>query len=303
MNKNISNTLQTAKISVKIKRFFTPEIMVRMDGGISSQMHQYLLGRLFAERQIQVSYDLKWFKKYGKDMNGIFERNFELLNAFPTLEFHRVNPMEVFVYKKFRQTRSNYFDHENEDRFLLDLMPPKYLGDYYHSPKKVWTELFSRYFKVDPEILGEQKQLFEEMKQNLQSVAIHVRMGDLKDFNPAYGHPASIEYFQKAVDYFSQKLSKPIFYFFSDEPQLMRNELIEKLSIRRDSYKIVSSDESQKGFTDLFLISACAHQITSKGSLGKFGALLHDSSSKTVVLCDSPTEHVWRERLINPVFL
>jgi len=53
----------------------------------------------------------------------------------------------------------------------------------------------------------------------------------------------------------------------------------------------------------LFLISACAHQITSKGSLGKFGALLNDLPEKIVVLYDDSTEHVWKERLLNPVFL
>ena len=37
---------------------------------------------------------------------------------------------------------------------------------------------------------------------------------------------------------------------------------------------------------DLFLIARCKHQITSKGTLGKYGSLLGDNSEKMVVLCN-----------------
>ena len=54
---------------------------------------------------------------------------------------------------------------------------------------------------------------------------------------------------------------------------------------------------------DLFLIAHCKHQITSKGTLGKYGALLADNSAKVVVLCDDEIEYCWKELLMNPIFL
>ena len=54
---------------------------------------------------------------------------------------------------------------------------------------------------------------------------------------------------------------------------------------------------------DLFLIARCRHQITSKGTLGKYGALLGDNPEKTVVLCDDKVEYPWKELFLNPVFL
>ena len=278
------------------------KIIVKMDGGISSQMHQYLLGRMYSEKGYSVEYDLRWFSRYGKDQFGNFERNFELQKAFPYLDFKPANSLECMVYSRCFSTRSNYFDHTNEDVFLFDITPPKYLGDYYRTPKEFWTN-YQNYFRVNPEILGEQKTLFDEIKQNRQSVGIHVRMGDLKDYSIAYGAPASPEYFQKAMDYISQKIEQPFFYFFSDEPELVENKLLKALSVPSNSYQIISTNGSDRGYFDLFLISACAHQITSKGSLGKFGALLNDLPEKIVVLCDDSTEHVWKERLLNPVFL
>jgi hypothetical protein len=275
-----------------------------MDGGISSQMHQYLLGRIFCEKGYKVEYDLRWFIKHGKDMNAVFERNFDLEKAFPELDFAVANSLESKLYSRFFATKTNCFDHQNEDVFLYNLTPPKYLGGYYHSPKDVWTNLFSKYFSVNPQVLpDEQRKLFDEMSQNKQSVAIHVRMGDLKNYTVAYGHPVSSDYFQKAIDYIREKIEEPYFYFFSDEPELLEKELLEKITVCSNSYRIVDFNGSDKGYLDLFLIAGCSHQITSKGSLGKLGAMLNCSSEKIVVLCDDPTEYAWKERLVNSVIL
>lgn len=54
---------------------------------------------------------------------------------------------------------------------------------------------------------------------------------------------------------------------------------------------------------DLFLISHCTHQITSKGTLGKYGALLNDNIRKIVVLCDDEIEYPWKDIFCNPIFL
>lgn len=51
------------------------------------------------------------------------------------------------------------------------------------------------------------------------------------------------------------------------------------------------------------MIACCRHQITSKGTLGKYGALLEDNPEKTVVLCDDEVEYPWKELFLNPVFL
>ncbi len=63
------------------------------------------------------------------------------------------------------------------------------------------------------------------------------------------------------------------FYFFSDEPDWVRDELIPQLYLTEGNCKIVDINGSDKGYMDLFLIARCKHQITSKGTLGKYGAL------------------------------
>jgi len=300
-SKRVLSFFYAALLNLKIIK---PNIIVRMDGGISSQMHQYLIGRIFSKKGYPVTYELSFYKHWAKDNNGCFERNFDLLKAFPYLEFKKSNWVDGIVYPLLFADKTDFFDHEGEDVFLYDLKPPKYLGGYYRAPKGVWKDLFPEYFHIDHQILDNYSYtIYKEIKENIHSVGVHVRRGDLAVHNNAYGVPASFDYFFKAVSYFYNKIKTPFFCFFSDEPQWVEKELIERLPVIGNQYKIINKNGSDKGYMDLFLLASCAHQITSKGSFGKFGALLCNSKDKIVVLCDDPIEYVWKDRLVNPVYL
>ena len=95
----------------------------------------------------------------------------------------------------------------------------------------------------------------------------------------------------------------PFFYFFSDEPEWVASELIPYLEFANENCKVVDINGSDKGYMDLFLIAYCKHQITSKGTLGKYGALLRDSADKIVILCDDKVEYQWKGVFHNSVFL
>lgn len=67
-------------------RLIAPQVIVLMDGGVCSQMHQYLLGRIFENGGHKVLYDLSFYEEWGTDMDYQFVRNFDLLKAFPYLK-------------------------------------------------------------------------------------------------------------------------------------------------------------------------------------------------------------------------
>ena len=247
------------KIKCKIYRFLlkngmlAPKVVLLMDGGVCSQMHQYLLGHLLGQKGYRVEYDLTFFKEWGSDMDYHFVRNFDLQKAFPYLSVKKASKVAVDVYKrKYYNLGNNTLSRENDFSFLQK-KPPVYLGGYYHVP--------------------------------------------------AYGKPASLEYFKSAVAYMQDRDMSSFFYFFSDEPDWVRDELIPQLYLTEGNCKVVDINGSDKGYMDLFLIACCRHQITSKGTLGKYGALLEDNPEKTVVLCDDEVEYPWKELFLNPVFL
>lgn len=285
------------------KRIIRPKVIALLDGGICSQMHQYLLGQLYVRKGYTVHYDLAFYEEWGSDLNFQFVRCFDLLKAFPYLKIKTASKTAVNVYKRKFGYVGNNTNKKTNDFSFLERKPPIYLGGYYHLPLKLWLEMYRELFKIDVEVLDiSSKELYRDIDARHNTVAVHVRRGDLKVEVYSYGQPASLTYFQNAISYFQNKLSSPFFYFFSDEPLWVSQELIPFLKIF-DNYLVVDLNGSDKGYMDLFLIAACEHQVTSKGTLGKYGALLMDNADKYVTLCDDTTEYEWKQLLNNPVFL
>lgn len=289
--------------SLSFLKPFNPEVIVMVDGGISSQMHQYLLGRYFAEKGMSVTYDLSFFDKCAKDMNGAYDRKFDLLKLFPYLEFRRSQKWKTKLYIKLFFNDGKYFDESYKFKYK-NLNPPLYLGGYYYTDIDLWTDFFTRYYKLSISVLDSENNLLaKEIEDQENSVAVHVRKGDLSHYLPAYGFPATDEYFVKGINFFSKKLIDPFFFIFSDEPVWVEEHLLGMLFPDKSKLKIVSLNGSDKGYMDLFLMALCKHQITSKGSFGKFAALLSNSDEKNVVLVDDEIEYIWKQRLANTQFL
>ncbi|WP_291594813.1 alpha-1,2-fucosyltransferase [Bacteroides sp.] len=283
----------------------TPKVVVLIDGGICSQMHQYLIGKLFENKGYAVVFDLAFYREWGSDLNYRFARNFDLLKAFPYLKMQEASDLEVDVYKQKYYNLGNNTTHKTNDFSFLEKEPPVYLGGYYYLPSTTWLPVFKSIFRLSTSVLDKPNQaLYSEIGLCHSSVAVHVRRGDLAVEIPAYGRPATVEYFQSAISYINEKTEESYFYFFSDEPEWVHDELIPCLNLSLDKdCKIVDINGSDRGYMDLFLIANCTHQITSKGTLGKYGALLNDNMHKIVVLYDDEVEHYWRGFFKNPVFL
>lgn len=281
------------------------KVVVLMDGGVCSQMNQYLLGQCYSKKGLLVYYDMSFFEEWGSDLNYRFVRNFDLLKAFPYLSLKKASKTMIRVYKsKYSIIGNNTEGNRSlEDYSFLQCKSPLYLGGYYQLPPNLFLEAFHSYFKLVPEALNApNRELCDEIRNKSCTIAVHVRRGDLKNEVFSYGKPATLEYFQCAIRFFQERMPDSYFYFFSDEPDWVAEELTVKLPLE-SNFEIVNLNGSDRGYMDLYLIAYCKHQITSKGTLGKYGALLMDCPEKYVVLCDDITEYGWKELLQNPVFL
>lgn len=276
-------------------------VLVRMDGGICSQMHFYMIGQLFKQQGYLVKYELNWFDDNGLDLMGKYSRNFDLIKAFPCLEFQEVSRIELFFYKSFNYS-NNYFDKTNSYCFTK-LSPPIYLTGYYRDPIGLYCDMRS-VFSVDYSILDKcNLALFDDIKKQESPVAIHVRRGDLSVFNSAYGSPVCANYFNHSIAYIESTVGKCYYYIFSDEPKWVSDNLINELNVT-DNYFIVDINGSEKGYLDLFLIAACKHQITSKGSLGKYGAFISSNPQNIITIYDDEYERdTWDSQHPNIVFV
>lgn len=247
-----------------------------IDGGICSQMYQYLIGLYFMNRGYKVKYNLKWYKDYGMDVKGEQIRNFDLLKAFPYLSIKKPSSILLYLYEKSLNNVGKYPIIEN----WINIKSPVYMSGYYCPIKDIY-KLFNTVFNVNREVLDvENRRIYDQIDNN--SVAIHVRRGDLSSEYSIYGKPVTVNYFVESIIYIKKRINDPVFYFFSDDKMYLIEYLIPLLPL---NLKIeVLNNDSSKGYIDLFLISKCAHQITSKGTLGKYGALLNKNPNKIIIL-------------------
>lgn len=260
------------KLFIKNKNY-PDSVIVRVDGGISSQICFYLIGKYFMDRGFNVKFDIKWFNDFGMDMNNKFERNFDFKSAFPSLPFNIATDEEINFYRKYyRLDNKKYKNHK----------APLYLGNYYY-----YNDLIHKYRQLlidnfNPNLDETTYSWLIKIKSQ-PSCAIHVKRGDLSQVNGFYGTPATPEYFLKAIEFIKNKDSSIKFFFFSDEIDWIKSEIVPYL--QNINYEIVNCNGSNKGYLDLYLMSKCNNYITSIGSFGKFARILNSSDNAITTIC------------------
>jgi hypothetical protein len=244
-------------------------------------MHQYLLGRLLASKGQNVVYDTVWFRNGGTDVNGEHLRPFVLLKSFPALDFIEVSKVVGWIYRYCFKYVGGYPEDQSVD--WVNFKDPIYMGGYYADPDNLYSSLFKQYFKCAPEgVLDKRNQAIYDSIDVDHSVAVHVRRGDLAGYMIGYGYPVSEDYFGNAIKYMLGIFTQLKFYFFSDDLDYVKNTLIP--SIGMDFKYTLVSNTPENGHYDLFLMARCTHQITSKGTLGKYSALLGTNEDKVVIV-------------------
>lgn len=244
-------------------------IIIKSDGGICSQISFYALGLSLKEKGVKVKFDLTWFEKCGLDGDGRFARNFDLLRAFPTFSEDKSSWIENKIFKKFYKGGEN-----RKVGYLVSEKIPNYIDGY---PERTafmvkYRDTFINAFKpVDINSLGD---LLRDISSS-NACAVHVRRGDLSQYNQYYGFPPDVNYFVEAIK-IMQKHDGVKLFFFSDEPEYVKNEIVPHLP-PNTMYRICTENGSDKGYLDLFAICQCKHMIASQGSFGPTARILSNS--------------------------
>lgn len=296
--KRLLTILTKALVKVRLLDDF---VLVHVDGGICSQMHFYMIGQHFKAKGYRVKYDISWFQNDGFDLLKQNRRDFMLNSAFPKLNFEIVNKVELFFYS-YLNRENNYYDDATAFDWL-HLKSPIFLTGYYRTPKELYLQ-YSNQFVIDSEILDNRnREMLSDIRSRKETVAIHVRRGDLAVFNTAYGEPVPISYFKNSINYISEKVESPHFYIFSDDYKWIEEVLLLEIG-ENISYTKIDFNDVGKGYCDLFLMASCKHKITSKGSFGKYASFLNNREDSIITLYDDSYERrQWEGKYPGFVFI
>ena len=282
-------------------------IIVKIVGGLTSQMHKYALGRVLSLRHdVPLKLDLSWFENelktdtpwpYQLDMFNIkadiatqteidnlkgseryitFARRVKYYLGLDIYKKSYINTSFLSINKFNKLTKNIYLEGEWSGF--------KYFEGYEEEIKKD--------FQYKVEISANAQLLLEKIK-NENSIALHIRRGDyISNQDAAKFHTiCSLSYYLKAIVYIKERVENPKFYIFSDDIQWAKDKLSGE-----DSIEFV---DGNKNFEDLLLMSNCKHNIIANSGFSMWGSWLNQNLDKIVI---SPTNWV-KDKDLNEMML
>ncbi len=184
----------------------------------------------------------------GTDEDGVFARPLQLKQAFPSIELQPyAGAFENWLHAVFFRFDCNAGMRKEEGVCRLK--------DKFH-----------------PIDIDTCKDLLDDINAR-KSCAVHVRRGDLSHVgNVINAYPTQAEFFVLAVRKIHSLDPNVKFFFFSEEPDWIREKILPALD-KEIACRVCDQNDSSKGYLDLYLISRCDHVICSLGGFGHAGRL------------------------------
>lgn len=266
-------------------------IIVKLMGGLGNQMFQYAIGRSLAVKTNQeLKFDLSFLSDKSPKINFTF-RELELDKFNINLEFSSIEENRFFINKlsilnkilfKLNLKSSNLYIVENPHKQLniSNINGDVYLDGFWQS--EYYFCDIRNYLLNDfsLSILSNEVSLLTDEIIRNSSVSIHIRRGDYSSNSHinSYHGTCNIEYYLKAISYFSNKLANPIFYFFSDDINWVKDNFESK-----QNFRFISLKDSKSPHYDMYLMSKCLHNVIANSSFSWWGAWLNQNPNKTVI--------------------
>ena len=301
-------------------------IIVRFTSGLGNQMFQYNLYSLLKERYpgTQVKADVTWFytndEHHGFELERIFGNvpgsGFDLERA-TTSEIYKVSgqiptpvkgalasPIKYLLGPVNRKLREqgrpgkcgvtlDQLEREIEYDTVMNLDVSRncyifgfFIEEAYYRDRteKLKNEL------IFPPMSGENEKMAYKMKQE-NSVSVHVRRGDY--LSSTYSGKflcLGRDYYERAVSIIRERMSDPVFYIFSEDPDYVMKEfswLPEKT--------VVTHNTGNDSYRDMQLMTKCKANITANSTFSQLGAILNENQDHIAVypakyMTDADTE-------------
>lgn len=262
-------------------------VIVQLKGGLGNQLFQYAAGIALAEQhQVKLAVDISHLSH---NQSGDTMRPYELKNlVHPPLVAKpgQIAPFQKFLRNSIEKFLPNYkrivykepaFTYDENFENADDNV---YLSGYWQSEK-----YFSKYEKlikanfVFGEQLTQKVQPFAVTLRSSESIAIHIRRGDLvsRELQDYHGI-LSAAYYNNAIRIIRETIQTPSFYIFSDDMHWVKQQL--QLP---PATTFVSGQVSHSSYEDFFLMQHCRHNIIANSSFSWWAAWLNSYPNKTVI--------------------
>ncbi len=258
-------------------------IVVRLLGGLGNQLFQYAVGRALALRRGDALYlDASG---YDRPVPGWTPRHYELDGW--RIRARRCDPFRRWTFDP--RLAALFRDHARVVEPSHDFDPGLfargqrhlYLDGYWQCERyfeSARAELLAE-LTLEAAPAGENARLLEEIR-GCNAVAVHVRRSDYADDDKlrAFHGLCTPEYYRRALAHVAERVDGARFYFFSDDPGWVRQNLSAPAEAR-----YVSHNGADRGAEDLRLMRACRAFVIANSSFSWWGAWLAEHPEKLVI--------------------
>jgi hypothetical protein len=271
------------------------DLIIQMMGGLGNQLFQYALGRrLQIERNANVRFDLIQFNQHNERALNLKKYRTHLTEVSPIdrmalrLSFGRTVSRVAALLKPIARPFlfERYFDpHAGFQPHVMDLAGRWYLSGWWQSPKyfqSIRPTILQEFQPADP-LCATDAELLKKIDDS-NSVCVHIRRGDYVT-NPKYSKEfkcQSAEYYGGCMREMEDRLTRPRFYIFSDDPKWARENIT-------GDVVYVDHHDGSSDYIDLHLMSRCRHFITANSTFSWWAAWLATCPEKKVIVPD-----IWR---------
>ena len=259
--------------------------IVKFLGGLGNQLFQYAFYLSLKKRFGTVKADLTDFQTYtlhnGFELKKVFGVEVTEANIFE-IKIHDTTDRK-WLWRKARRlagTKNAY--HQEYKQFAFDATIFKerrsryYWGYWQHISYLNSVEDQLRAHLRFPKITDTRNKELLELIMERETVAIHVRRGDYLS-EPSFKDICDVGYYERSINYMSNKLESPLYLFFSDDLEWCRQNFS-----HLDAFYI-DWNRGDNSFRDMQLISLCNHIIISNSTFSWWGAWLNERQNKIVV--------------------
>lgn len=265
-------------------------IIVKICGGLGNQLFQYGFGKYLSRLlNTKVKFDVQTTRN---------NKNFTSRDLEPAI-FNSITELaskdEIREMKLFTK---GFF--ERLERKIIEKLP--FMNNAFYVEKPFSKESKIQYFKdncyydgywqsfkyldnIDRAFIKE-----DAIKSNLdaqnaallkdiligQSIGLHIRRGDYlsNKKNASIFEVCSLNYYQRAVQYFTEMMPESVYYIFSDDIMWAKKNLTGNQFIHV---------ENKKPLVDLYLMSKCKHNIISNSTFSWWASWINQNPDKRII--------------------
>lgn len=259
-------------------------IIVKLNGGLGNQMFQFALYQAFKEKGVSVKLDRSKYSFFDEKRECFldypcFKLEYELCTQKEARQYVIGTGMLARIFIKFfGDKKTHYFEKaEYEYDSSILMLTDGYVDGFWQTWKYMESiqEKVRKCFKFVGELPYKAKEYERKIKQT-NSVAVHIRRGDYVRLKDIYGNICTQTYYRQALNFMRDKLSNPVFFYFSDDIEWTKETFGHK-----DEYVYINGE--WQDYCDMQLMSECKHQIMANSSFSWWAAFLNQNDAKIIV--------------------